>query len=192
MRVLLSLPAVLVCLGLMAQTPAPAPQAQPSPAAEPAPAATPGPAAGTPQATPAATDEAQPAVAKTPDAAASTDANAVLLFYRESRFIGAALRPSIFVDDMEVAWISSGSYFKVPVAPGDHVIYADEKDSALTFPTEPGKTYYFRVGVRAGLFKGHGKLEPVSEEAGVKEFGEWKPKLTYTKKILKPEMVLPD
>ncbi len=32
----------------------------------------------------------------------------------------------------------------------------------------------------------------MSEEAGSKEFDSWKAKLTYTEKILKPEMVVKD
>jgi len=119
-------------------------------------------------------------------------AKAILYFYRESRFVGGGLRPSIFVDDIEVAYISSGSYLKVAVNPGDHTIYADEKNDALTFPTEAGKTYYFRVAIRMGAFKGHGKVELVDEATGVKEVTEWKAKLKYAPKILKPEMVVKD
>ena len=55
-----------------------------------------------------------------------------------------------------------------------------------------GMTYYFRVGIRAGILKGHGKLEPVSEEAGAKEFESWKAKMTYAEKILKPDMIVKD
>ena len=193
----------LLSAGLLAQTPPKPPEpaeqadtAKPAPPAVPAPAAPPqeGPATPPPAAPPAPTPEARPTESAKPAPVAAPKASdkAILLFYRESRFVGAALRPSLFVDDVEVAYISSGSYLKVAVSPGDHVIYADEKGDALTFPTEAGKTYYFRVGIRAGIFKGHGKIEPVSEEAGSKEFEAWKPKLTYTAKILKPDMVVMD
>ena len=200
---------LLLSVALMAQSPptpptpenppppaAPAESAKPAPPAAPAPAAQPqdAPAPAPPAAVPAPTTEASPSenAKPTPVATPRVSDKAILLFYRESRFVGAALRPSLFVDDVEVAYISSGSYLKVAVSPGDHVIYADEKGDALTFPTEAGKTYYFRVGIRAGIFKGHGKIEPVSEEAGSKEFEAWKPKLTYTAKILKPDMVVMD
>jgi hypothetical protein len=106
--------------------------------------------------------------------------------------MGAGLRPSIFIDDTEVAYISNGTYLKVKVAPGDHSIYADAKKEALDFPVEAGKTYYFRVVIRAGLLKGHGKLEPVDEATGLKETTEWKASLSYAPKILKPEMMVMD
>jgi hypothetical protein len=192
-KILLS---ILVCIGMAAQTPPPAPPSPEVPKTEPTekPTQEPSPTPATlPQAPEAPeTKPAEPTKPAESIAPVPVEAKAILLFYRESRFMGGGLRPSIYVDNIEVAWLSSGSYFKVAVTPGDHVIYADEKDDALTFPTEPGKTYYFRVGIRAGLFKGHGKLEPVSEEAGAKEFEGWKPKMTYTEKILKPEMVVKD
>ncbi|WP_243304061.1 DUF2846 domain-containing protein [Geothrix oryzisoli] len=173
------------------------PSPEPAPAPMPKPQETPTPAApetkpmeaAKPAEAPAPAEAAKPVeTVKAPESAGK----AILLFYRESRFVGGALRPSIYVDGVEVAYLSSGSYLKVAVAPGDHGIYADKKDDQLMFPVEAGKTYYFRVGIRAGLFKGHGKVEPVSEEAGAKEFEAWKPKLTYTEKILKPEMVVKD
>lgn len=204
------LPALL-SLMLGAQTPPPAPPTpeapktepptkpspEPLPAPAPKPEETPAPAApaakpaepGKPVEAPVPADARKPAATTT---SPETAGKAILLFYRESRFVGGALRPSIYVDGVEVAYLSSGSYLKVAVTPGDHAIYADKKDDELTLPVESGRTYYFRVGIRAGLFKGHGKVEPMSPEAGAKEFESWKPKLTYAEKILKPEMVVKD
>lgn len=170
--------------------PAPTPDPEKPPASAPKPQEAPAP--GAPETKPVEPGKPLEA-AKVPGAVKPAEAGkAILFFYRESRFVGGALRPSIFVDDVEVAYLSSGSYLKVAVAPGDHVIYADKKADAMTFPTEAGKTYYFRVGIRAGVFKGHGKIDPVSEEMGAKEVEAWKAKLTYTEKILRPEMVVKD
>ena len=69
---------------------------------------------------------------------------------------------------------------------------ADEKKDELTLLFEAGKIYYFRMGLRAGLWKGHGKLEPVDETTGEKEFGSWKAKLVYAKDVRKPDMVIRD
>ncbi|MBK8725070.1 MAG: hypothetical protein IPL96_03185 [Holophagaceae bacterium] len=68
--------------------------------------------------------------------------------------------------------------------PGEHSIYTDEKEDALTFPIEAGRTYDLRVAIQAGAFKGHGKLVPVDKATGTKEVEAWKPK--DTTKILKP------
>lgn len=196
---------VLLSFALGAQTPPTVPPAPENPKAEPPakpspePAPAPAPAPAAPETKPAESvkpgESPAPAEATKPAGAvnaAAPESRAILLFYRESRFVGGALRPSIYVDDVEVAYLSSGSYLKVAVTPGDHTIYADKKADELTLPVESGRTYYFRVGIRAGLFKGHGKVEPMSPEAGAKEFESWKPKLTYTAKILKPEMVVKD
>jgi len=117
---------------------------------------------------------------------------AILLIYRQKRFAGAILNTSVFVDDVEIADLDNGTYLKVKVTPGEHAIRADEKKDAMVLPVEPGKTYYFRMALRAGLWKGHGKLEPVDAVTGEKEFTEWKPKLVYAKDIRKPEMVVQD
>ena len=184
--------AILVSLGLAAQTPPPAPPTPPVPQTDPSgkPPPEPAPAPSVQPQTPPVADP-KPSSPENP-VAVPAEAKAILFFYRESRFMGGGLRPSLYVDDVEVAWISSGSYLKVAVPAGDHLIYADNKDEALTFPTESGTTYYFRVGIRAGILKGHGKLEPVSEEAGAKEFESWKAKMTYAEKILKPDMIVKD
>jgi hypothetical protein len=154
--------------------------------------------AQTPDATPAAaappaaaTLAESPAAPPTAPSAEVTD-SAFLLFYRQKRFAGAILNTSVFVDDVEIADMDNGTYLKVKVSPGEHTIHADEKKDAMVLPIEPGKTYYFRMALRAGLFKGHGKLEPVDETTGQKEFTEWKPKLVYAKDIRKPEMVVQD
>jgi len=172
--------ALLLPLALGAQTPAP-PTAEPVPV--PAQEGTPAPV---PDAPPAA---AVPAV---PPAGEETAQTAFLLFYRQKRMAGAILNTSVFVDDVEIADMDNGTYLKVKVAPGEHTVHADEKKDALVLPIEPGKTYYFRMALRAGFWKGHGKLEPVDEVTGLKEFSEWKPKLVYAKDIRKPELVVPD
>lgn len=117
---------------------------------------------------------------------------AVALVYREKRFAGAILNTSVFVDDMEIADMDNGTYLKVRLVPGEHRIHADEKKDELTLLFEAGKIYYFRMGLRAGLWKGHGKLEPVDETTGEKEFGSWKAKLVYAKDVRKPDMVIRD
>lgn len=165
--------ALLLPLALGAQTPEP-PKPEPVPAPETAPAP------------PAAVPDLPPA----PSAEAAQ--GAILLFYRQKRMAGAILNTSVFVDDVEIADMDNGTYLKVRVTPGEHSVHADEKKDALVLPIEPGKTYYFRMALRAGFWKGHGKLEPVDEATGLKEFTDWKPKLIYAKDIRKPEQVVRD
>lgn len=168
--------AFLLVSSLIAQAPAetPAPEA---PAAEAQVQPVPPPVVETAPAVPAAEDLSQVAIA---------------LVYREKRFAGAILNTSVFVDDVEIADMDNGTYLKVRLVPGEHRIHADEKKDELTLLFEAGKTYYFRMALRAGLWKGHGKLEPVDEVTGEKEFTGWKAKLVYAKDVRQPDMVIRD
>lgn len=187
MRLPYRLLALVLPLALSAQAPeAETPKTEVPPAVD---APAPAPVADTP----APVAEAPTALPVVPAAAPAEAAESGwLLFYRQKRFAGAILNTSVFVDDVEVADMDNGTYLKVKVAPGEHTIHADEKKDAMVLPIEAGKTYYFRMALRAGLWKGHGKLEPVDEVTGQKEFTEWKPKLVYAKDIRKPEMVVQD
>jgi hypothetical protein len=112
----------------------------------------------------------------------------LLVCYREKRILGAALNTSVHVDDVEIADLDNGCYVVVKVKPGEHSLYADEKDDAFTVKVEAGKTYFFRMELTWGLWKGHGRLKEVDAETGDKEFKEWNPELASD--IRQPEMVV--
>jgi hypothetical protein len=141
-----------------------------------------------------AVSPAPPAVAATtaaPETAPAPSAKAHGYFYRKHRkLLGAALNTSVHVDGMEIAELDPGRYVKVPLEPGSHSFYSDEKDDTITVDVETGKDYYFRVDLQAGMWKGHGKFKLMTPEEGSKEFGEWKLKLADD--IKKPDMVVED
>lgn len=103
-----------------------------------------------------------------------------LVFYREKKFTGSALRYTIWMDGVEVADLKNGSFFMIKAAPGEHKLHADEEKDEFTIVVEEGKTYYYRGDLKEGLWKGHGRLSPVDASFGEKEFNEWLPKLKYT------------
>lgn len=112
----------------------------------------------------------------------------LLVCYREKRFLGAALNTSVYVDDEEIADLDNGCYVIVKVKPGEHKLYADEKDDAFTVKVEAGKTYFYRMELAMGLWKGHGRLKEVDAGEGEKEFKEWNP--DFASDIRRPEMVV--
>lgn len=182
MRLPICLLLLLSAVALRAQTP---------PAVEPTPTDAPPVMVQEPTPQPAPEPVAQPA----PELAVAAPVEApvaTMLVYRQKRMAGAILNTSVFVDDVEIADMDNGTYLRVKVTPGEHAIYADEKKDLMMFAFEAGKTYYFRMALRAGLWKGHGKLEPVDPVSGEKEFNNWKPKLVYAKDIRKPELVILD
>jgi hypothetical protein len=135
------------------------------------------------------TESAPPATAPaTPVAAPAEKAEfAYLVCYREKRFVGAVLNTSVYIDDTEIADLDNGCYIIVKVKAGEHKIRADEKKDSFTVNVEAGKTYYYRMELTWGLWKGHGLLKQVDNAEGEKQFKEWK--LEYAPDIRMPDMI---
>lgn len=131
-----------------------------------------------------------PASRATAGSAQASGDKALVTVYRKKRVVGAILNTSVHVDGVEVADLDPGTYVRVAVAPGRHEFYADETKDTITLEVEAGKQYYFRMGLVAGLWKGNGKLEAVSEQDGAAEYTSWKLKLA--KDIRERGMVVPD
>jgi Protein of unknown function (DUF2846) len=126
-------------------------QAEPSAANVPAAAATPAPA---PKAEP---DTAPPVADQT---------QATINFYRPRRFQGSALKPSVFVDDAKIGQLHNGDNIKVSIAPGTHRVYSTDKSTGIELTAKPGQTYYVRVDIQTGFWKGHGGVTLVDPQEG--------------------------
>jgi hypothetical protein len=101
-------------------------------------------------------------------------ADAVVYVYRPGKLMGKALEPSVFVDDIELARMDNGRYFTVKLKPGKHIIHMTSEKKGFAFDMGPGQTYYFRVGIEMGMFKGHGKLTLEDAEKAVPEIKKLK------------------
>ncbi|HNX49526.1 MAG TPA: DUF2846 domain-containing protein [Thermoanaerobaculaceae bacterium] len=143
-----------------------------------------------PQGAPAGPVEATAAPGAPALVAAPADAgdNAYLTVYRKKRIVGLALNTSVYVDGVEVAELDPGTYVKVRVSPGAHKISGDEVDDSVAVETSAGGTYYFRMELRPGMWKGHGEVVAVDAATGAAEFAEYKCKLA--KEIKVPAMVV--
>jgi len=109
-----------------------------------------------------------PAVA----AAAATDA--VVYIYRPGKMMGKALEPSVFVDDIELARMDNGRYFTIKLKPGKHIVHMTSEKKGFAIDMGPGQTYYFRVGIEMGMWKGHGKLTLEDAEKAMPEIKKLK------------------
>ncbi len=78
----------------------------------------------------------------------------------------------------------------MPLSAGPHAFYSDEDDDTLTVDIEPGREYFFRIELQAGLWKGHGVLKLLDAREGSEEFEKWQLKLA--KDVRKPDMVVAD
>jgi hypothetical protein len=99
---------------------------------------------------------------------------ATVFIYRPGKYTGKALEPSVFVDKTEVARMDNGRYFAISLKPGKYTIRLTDSEKGYTIDVGPGETYFFRIGVEWGMFKGHGTIAPDSRERAVEEIKKLK------------------
>lgn len=110
-----------------------------------------------------ATATAAPAAANTLIAPAPQDQGQIV-FFRESKMVGAAIGFKVREGETELGKLRSGKYFVVNVAPGKHEynVHGETKD-VLTMEIEPGETYYVQASIGMGFIAGRPNLAPSDE-----------------------------
>jgi len=105
-----------------------------------------------------AEDAAAPAAAQT---AATDGATGTIVFFREKKFMGAAISYKVREGDVELGKLSSGSFFTVqaPVGKHEYTVHSEAKD-VLTMEVESGETYYVVGAISMGVLAGHPNLSP--------------------------------
>jgi hypothetical protein len=119
---------------------------------------------------------AEPAAAETPAAAepaapatnglvgAPAEGMGQIVFFREKKFAGAAVKYKVREGETELGKLSSGTYFITSVAPGTHqyTVHSEAKD-VLTLEVEAGETYYVQGSITMGFMAGRPNLSPSDE-----------------------------
>ena len=176
----LVLASTLLTASAFAQDQAAAAPATETPASDAAPAAeavAPAPEAAAPAAeavAPAAAVDADPAAQVAPAASSLSPAviaavgtpsagKALVVFYRESKFVGGAVGIKVTENDEELVKLYSGQYFVLETEPGAHA-YASKKD-ITNIETEAGETYFLAGTISMGMMSGKTNLAP-SDAAG--------------------------
>lgn len=126
---------------------------------------------GNPAPPPAAPSE--PSAPTAAAAPATVGDESVMVVYRQKRIVGMALNTSVYLDGVEVAELDPGTFVKIKLTPGSHRVWADEARDAITLAVESGRSYYFRMDLVPGLWKGNGKLAAVDEGSGRKELADF-------------------
>jgi len=105
-----------------------------------------------------AQDSAPPA---TPATTPADGAAGTVIFFREKKFAGAAIRYKVRENGVELCKLASGTFCTVQATVGKHVytVHSEAKD-VLTLEVESGETYYVLGGVSVGVFAGHPNLSP--------------------------------
>ena len=113
-------------------------------------------------------------IAVVTETASTNTEDATVYIYRPSKMVGRALEPSVFVDDTELARMDNGRYFALKLKPGKHIIRMTDDRKGYALDMGPGQTYYFRVGIEAGIWKGQGKLTLDDAERAIAEIKKLK------------------
>jgi hypothetical protein len=96
-----------------------------------------------------------------PAASAGGAQAGTVIFFREKKFTGAAIRYKVRENGAEICKLKSGTFCTVTAPVGEHVylVHTEAKD-ALTLKVEPGVTYYVLAGITMGFMAGHPNLSP--------------------------------
>jgi hypothetical protein len=101
-------------------------------------------------------------------------ATATICFYRPHRFEGAALKPPVIVDEVDVAHLHNGDAVQVTVSPGSHKLHSNDKSTGIELDAKAGQTYFVRVDIKTGGWKGHGQVTLIDPQEGKYEFSQQK------------------
>nr|WP_298154779.1 DUF2846 domain-containing protein [uncultured Pseudoxanthomonas sp.] len=148
-RALLCLTLLLAALAVQAQD-----AAAPEPAAMETPAPEPTPAPEAPAAAPATNGLV----------GAPAEGMGQIVFFREKKFVGAAVKYKVREGETELGKLGSGTYFVASVPPGTHqyTVHSEAKD-VLTLEVEAGETYYVLGSITMGVLAGRPNLSPSDE-----------------------------
>jgi hypothetical protein len=105
---------------------------------------------------------------------AANSAEATVFIYRPNKWGGRALEPSVFVDETELARMDNGRYFAIKLKPGKHIIRMTDDQKGYAIDMGPGQSYFFRIGLEMGMWKGHGKITLDDRERAVEEIKKLK------------------
>jgi hypothetical protein len=86
---------------------------------------------------------------------------AQIVFFRPSKFTGAAIGFKVREGDTELGKLRNGKYFIAQIEPGTHqyTVHSETKD-VLTMEVEAGETYYVQGTITMGFMAGRPNLSP--------------------------------
>ena len=134
-----------------------------------------------------ASPEANASATKPVEATGATEPKPTIYIYRIKQFAGSGLEPSVYCDEKELARMDNGRYFGVTLSPGKHVCRMGDKQTGFEIDVKEGQTYYARVSIDMGFWKGRGRLSLIQPEQGGFEIK--KVKLLGASKVRNRELV---
>src|SRR5580704_4335386 len=109
---------------------------------------------------------AQESTTTAPQTAEVNPAKASVYVYRYKQFVGSALAPSVYCDEVQLARMENGRYFTVRLDAGKHNFRSNDAQSGVELDLKAGQAHFIRVEIATGMMKGHGRLILMSPEQG--------------------------
>jgi hypothetical protein len=117
----------------------------------------------------------KPIFAQSNDQSGTSNSNAVVYIYRYKQFIGYTVEPSVYCNEVQLARMDNGRYFKVVLSPGTYIFRSNDKQSGIETELKNDEEYYIRVEIAQGLWKQYGRLVLMAKEQGAYEIKKLKP-----------------
>ena len=115
------------------------------------------------------------APAPPPIAATSNPEMATVYIYRPKAFMGMALHPTMMLDGKDLINVANGTVWLALFNPGHYVFQMDDKRSGAELDLKAGESYYMKVEIVPGMWKGGGKMTLMMKEQGSLEIKDLKP-----------------
>jgi len=91
---------------------------------------------------------------------------ATVYIYRPKAFMGFALHPTVMLDGKDLINIGNGRLFVGQFPAGKRLFKMDDGKSGAELDLQPGQSYYLKVEIVPGFWKGGGKMSHVTPEQG--------------------------
>lgn len=117
----------------------------------------------------------KPIYAQSGDKQETSSAKAEVYIYRYKQFIGYMVEPSVYCNEVQLARMDNGRYFKVTLEPGTYTFRSNDKQSGIEMELKSGEQYYIRVEIASGMLKQSGRLVLMAKEQGAYEIKKLKP-----------------
>jgi hypothetical protein len=99
----------------------------------------------------------------------SKESKAIIIIGRLKDFGTRNWRPSIYVDETELARSQNGRYLVAKIDPGKRTVRAEDPKYSLHIELKAGDCYFFRVEIASGFAKAHGRLVGLTREQGASD-----------------------
>src|SRR5215831_3383379 len=99
----------------------------------------------------------------------ANELKAIIIIGRLKDFGTRNWRPSVYIDETELARSQNGRYLVAKVDPGKRTVRAEDPKHSLEIELKAGGCYFFRVEIASGLAKAHGQLVGLTAEQGASD-----------------------